>query len=600
MSTYRVSVAKRELEIEGDLKKWTNSFTRWKTRSFRLSGGMLTYARPTNPTLIKGTIPLDITTVTYNSSHKREFIINTGLKKLKLKAKSEEEACRWVEALRLAAQLLKVAETVDTNTEKASTEDPLVFSTNLVKRLADEFAMCIREIADFDDGESAVEQVLAASLEYQKGLEDALQLVNEQMHKTSMEFRNLPKIPGEHMTVIERQDQEIEEEVFYDAQDEQQLYVAHASYRTALPARRDPNLKFNIWKVIKDSIGGDLSRIAVPVIFNEPLSFLQRFTEDVAYSDLLQKAADSSDSCLRLAYVACFALSTYSFTLDRTLKPFNPLLCETFELEVGGLRVLAEQVSHHPPVSAIHCLHEAFEFWGSQELKTKFRATYLLVQPFGELHVSLKRWKDHFVWRKPETSVHNIIIGKVYLDHHGSIEIRNTTTGDTALIHLRKRGWFGKNPHMVDGTVLDSTNTPRYLISGTWSQSLIIRNDQTGEEFTGWEPAPLPPNSHLYYHFPEWSLQLNVPPSTYGQVLPPTDSRRRPDQRALEEGNVDLANTEKRRLEEKQRGTRRRTEEAGMEHSPLWFQSSGEEWRYSGGYWEAKALGAFPGSPDIF
>ena len=336
MNVYRVSVAKRELEIEGELKKWTNSFTRWKTRVFRLSGGVLMYARPSNPSQVKGTIPLDIASVSLNSSHRREFTINTGLKKLKLKAKNEEEASRWVEALRLAPQLLKVAEKVETNTENASTDDPLVFGTNLVKRMADAFATCIREIADFDDGGPAVEQVLAAALEYQKSLEDAMQLVQEQMHRTSDEFRNLPQFTKEHMTIIERQDQEIEEEVFFDAQDEQQLYVAQASYRTALPSKRDPNLKFNIWKVIKDSIGGDLSRIAVPVIFNEPLSFIQRFTEDVSYSDLLVKAADSPDSCLRLAYVACFALSTYSFTLDRTLKPFNPLLGETFELEVGG------------------------------------------------------------------------------------------------------------------------------------------------------------------------------------------------------------------------------------------------------------------------
>ena len=594
----RFSVRKREVEIEGQLKKWTNSFTRWKKRYFRLNNDVLQYANPSTPAQIKGTIPLNIATVTTVS--RKVFIVNTGLKKMKLKANSEDEANSWVEAIRLATELLKVAQTVQANTEEASIEDPLVFSINLVKRMANAFSACIQEIADFDDGSPAVEQILAAAFDYQKGLEEAMKSVDEVSRRASLEYKNLPKLPPERMTVIVKQDQAIEEEIFYDAQEEQQLFVAQRGYRSALPAKRDPNQKFNIWKVIKDSIGGDLSRIAVPVVFNEPLSFIQRFTEDVAYSDLLVKASEWEDSALRMAYVACFALSTYSFTLDRTLKPFNPLLGETFELEVGDLRVLTEQVSHHPPVSAIHCTHECFDFWGSQEIKTNFRATYLLVRPYGDLHVVLKRWKDHYVWRKPETTVHNIIIGKVYLDHHGSMEIRNTTTGDTAVIHLKKKGWFGKSQHTVEGTVLDSTNTLRYLISGTWSQSLIIRNDQTGEEFTGWEAAPLPPNSESYYHFPEWSLQLNVPPSTYAQVLPPTDSRRRPDQRALEEGHVDLANTEKRRLEEKQRATRRRNEEAGMEHRPLWFHRTGDEWRYSGGYWEAKALGAFPGAPDIF
>jgi hypothetical protein len=39
-------------------------------------------------------------------------------------------------------------------------------------------------------------------------------------------------------------------------------------------------------------------------------------------------------------------------------------------------------------------------------------------------------------------------------------------------------------------------------------------------------------------------------------VLPRSDSRLRPDQRALEENNIDLATKEKTRLEEKQRAAR--------------------------------------------
>jgi len=39
-------------------------------------------------------------------------------------------------------------------------------------------------------------------------------------------------------------------------------------------------------------------------------------------------------------------------------------------------------------------------------------------------------------------------------------------------------------------------------------------------------------------------------------VLPPTDSRRRPDQRALEEGDLKLATDQKNLLEVKQRATR--------------------------------------------
>lgn len=42
---------------------------------------------------------------------------------------------------------------------------------------------------------------------------------------------------------------------------------------------------------MKNCIGKDLSKIPMPVNFNEPLSMLQRLTEDYEYSDILDIAA---------------------------------------------------------------------------------------------------------------------------------------------------------------------------------------------------------------------------------------------------------------------------------------------------------------------
>ena len=74
---------------------------------------------------------------------------------------------------------------------------------------------------------------------------------------------------------------------------------------------------------------------------------LQRITEDLEYSYLLDRAAEKDDICERLAYVAAYAITSYSGTAKRTTKPFNPLLGETFEFdrrEDLGWRSLVEQV----------------------------------------------------------------------------------------------------------------------------------------------------------------------------------------------------------------------------------------------------------------
>ncbi len=52
-------------------------------------------------------------------------------------------------------------------------------------------------------------------------------------------------------------------------------------------------------------------------------------------------------------------------------------------------------------------------------------------------------------------------------------------------------------------------------------------------------------------------------------VTCPTDSRKRPDQRLLEEGLVDEASSEKHRLEEKQRAARKKREAKKEKWKPL-------------------------------
>jgi hypothetical protein len=80
-------------------------------------------------------------------------------------------------------------------------------------------------------------------------------------------------------------------------------------------------------------VGKDLSKIPIPVNFSEPLSMLQRMTEELEYSSILDIAAKANNNWEQLAYVAAFTVSAYSTTSTRVNKPFNPLLGETFECD---------------------------------------------------------------------------------------------------------------------------------------------------------------------------------------------------------------------------------------------------------------------------
>lgn len=125
--------------------------------------------------------------------------------------------------------------------------------------------------------------------------------------------------------------------------------------RTRIPDK--PHRPINLWPLIRKFIGMELSTISMPVNFSEPLSLLQRLTECLEYSHLLDQAAEIEDSCDQLPLVAAFVVSTYSSTAIRTQKPFNSLLGETYECDRTddlGWRSISEQVSHHPPISVLH------------------------------------------------------------------------------------------------------------------------------------------------------------------------------------------------------------------------------------------------------
>lgn len=85
--------------------------------------------------------------------------------------------------------------------------------------------------------------------------------------------------------------------------------------------------------------------------------------EELEYSDLIDSASQSQDPLDRMVYVAAFVISSYSSSYYRTgAKNFNPLLGETYELirPDKGWKYVAEQVSHHPPISSCHCISKNF------------------------------------------------------------------------------------------------------------------------------------------------------------------------------------------------------------------------------------------------
>uniref|UniRef100_A0A493TJY2 Oxysterol-binding protein n=1 Tax=Anas platyrhynchos platyrhynchos TaxID=8840 RepID=A0A493TJY2_ANAPP len=278
-------------------------------------------------------------------------------------------------------------------------------------------------------------------------------------------------------------------------------------------------------------------------------------------------------------------------------KPFNPVLGETYECvrPDRGFRFISEQVCHHPPISACHAESDNFIFWqgGYMRWKNKFWGKSLEIVPMGTVNVRLSG--DHFEWNKVTTCIHNVLSGPRWIEHYGEVLIRNTRD---ASFHC-KLTFCKVRPCDPRGTVVER-------LAGKWHEGLYrgappghcvwraSKERGQGGALPGgtlpwggltrgvpclWDadcvpppPDPMPHDHERNYGFTQFALELNELTPELRRLLPSTDTRLRPDQRYLEEGNVPAAETQKRQIEQLQRDRRRVMEENNITHQARFFR----------------------------
>ncbi|CAI4057757.1 oxysterol-binding protein related protein OSH2 SKDI_04G2180 [Saccharomyces kudriavzevii IFO 1802] len=401
--------------------------------------------------------------------------------------------------------------------------------------------------------------------------------------------------------------------------------------RKRLSMDKDDRPKISLWAVLKSMVGKDMTRMTLPVTFNEPTSLLQRVAEDMEYSELLDQAAMFKDSSLRTLYVAAFTASSYASTTKRVAKPFNPLLGETFEYSRPDkqYRFFTEQVSHHPPISATWTESPRWDFWGESFVDTKFNGRSFNVKHLGLWHIKLRpddnEKEELYTWRKPNNTVIGILIGNPQVDNHGEVNVVNHTTGDHCKLYFKARGWRSSGAYEITGEVYNKKKQKVWILGGHWNEAIFAKKvvkdsdlslektntaasalkgpTDDGTKFLIWKANDRPEEP---FNLTPFAITLNAPQPHLVPWLPPTDTRLRPDQRAMEDGRYDEAGDEKFRVEEKQRAARRKRDENNVEYHPQWFVkdthpiTKAKYWRYTGKYWVKRKNHDLKDCGDIF
>ncbi|KAL2317763.1 hypothetical protein Fmac_031639 [Flemingia macrophylla] len=343
--------------------------------------------------------------------------------------------------------------------------------------------------------------------------------------------------------------------------------------RKKLPDPVEKEKGVSLWSMIKDNIGKDLTKVCLPVYFNEPLSSLQKCCEELEYSYLLDRAYEwgrRGNSLMRILNVAAFAVSAYASTEGRICKPFNPLLGETYEADFPdkGLRFFSEKVSHHPMIVACHCEGTGWKFWGDSNLKSKFWGRSIQLDPVGILTLEFDDG-EVFQWSKVTTSIYNLILGKLYCDHYGTMRIQGNRDHSCKL-KFKEQSIIDRNPHQVHGIVQDRNGKTLSTLLGKWDDSMYYINGDYSGKGKGYESMSdthliwkrsKPPKFPTRYNFTRFAITLN-------ELTPGLKARK--------------------------------MQESGWE--PRWFardKASGT-YHYLGGYWEARNQGNWNSCRDIF
>lgn len=365
--------------------------------------------------------------------------------------------------------------------------------------------------------------------------------------------------------------------------------------------------------------GKQLFVLPLPIGFYLPLTEIQFRLEELEHCALLDAAAAKpKGSAERAALVAAFALSHYAATV-RLGKPFLPMHGETYDIVLPdkGVRVLGEAVlTDFKKQMVRHAWRADGRGWfleADDQPVVGFKGTHL------DFYLN---WRDEiefadgerFGYRKP-TSILGGLLGRKHTLHHtGTIAIRSNAGIGVDLTFQSEPGMlagkFGRDapqPHRVKGVILDTAaGTPlpgAPTLEGAWHVGLDAVTDD-GTRTNIWAPTARDPAER--YDMSPFAVRLNALSPALDAVLPPTDARRRPDLRALEEGRFEDAYALKMALEN---ALCAKLKKAGGCPPPRWFEARADgvlglpggdalRYRYKGGYWEARAKGEWGGVDD--
>ncbi|TRY97549.1 hypothetical protein DNTS_000351 [Danionella cerebrum] len=344
-------------------------------------------------------------------------------------------------------------------------------------------------------------------------------------------------------------------------------------------------------------LGMDLTRVVLPTFILEKRSLLEMYANFMAHPDLFLAIPSGATPEERMIRFVEYYLTAFHEGRKGAVakKPYNPILGESFHCAWdvpqdrvrplrtsssssspahsetlsgqsassegdGGyrLRFVAEQVSHHPPVSGFYCECRERRIAVNTHVwtKSKFMGMSIGVSMVGEGVLHLLDHDEQYVFTLPSAFARSILTVP-WVELGGKVSICCARTGYCATVTFHTKPFYGGKVHRVTAEVKHGVSgTVVCKAQGEWN-GILEFTYSTGESKV---------------------IDTSRLPIIRKKIRPlhkqgPYESRRLWQQvtAALKGGDIDAATEHKQILEEKQRRESKQRAASGTSWKPQYF-----------------------------
>ncbi|CAL8407109.1 unnamed protein product [Arctogadus glacialis] len=361
-------------------------------------------------------------------------------------------------------------------------------------------------------------------------------------------------------------------------------------------------------------LGMDLTRVVLPTFILEKRSLLEMYADFMSHPDLFLAVADGDTPEDRMVRFVEYYLTSFHEGRRGAVakKPYNPIIGETFHCSwrvprrpdtppepastppepastapppppdsAHQVRFVAEQVSHHPPVSGFYaeCPEKRVCVNTHVWTKSKFMGMSIGVSMVGEGCLSLLDHEEEYTFTLPCAYARSILTVP-WVELGGKVMVTCAKSGYSAVITFHTKPFYGGKLHKVTAEVKhSSTGVVACRVQGEWNGVL---------EFS--YPAAEGPGAVRL-------VDVTKLPVCRKHVRPvgrqgPTESRRlwQHVTEALRQRDMEKATEHKRVLEERQRLEERHRADADAPWKTRYFESEGDAWVYHKPLWKNPPL----------